>query len=97
MPPGQVRPLTSQYRWHICALLFFATVIAYVDRGVLGFLKDTLQREIGWNAIQYSHILVSFTVAYAIGLGAAGWFTDRVGTRKGLAIAIVADQPVVQI
>ncbi|MGB7762708.1 MAG: MFS transporter [Bryobacteraceae bacterium] len=89
MPPGQVRPLASHYRWYICALLFFATVIAYVDRGVLGFLKDTLQHEIGWNAIQYSHILVSFTVAYAIGLGVAGWFTDRVGTRKGLAIAIV--------
>ncbi|HEY1221259.1 MAG TPA: MFS transporter [Bryobacteraceae bacterium] len=89
MPPGQVRPLTSHYRWYICALLFFATVIAYVDRGVLGFLKDTLQHDIGWNAIQYSHILVSFTFAYAIGLGVAGWFTDRMGTRKGLAIAIV--------
>jgi MFS transporter, ACS family, hexuronate transporter len=89
MPPGQVRPLTSQYRWYICALLFFATVIAYVDRGVLGYLKDTLQHVIGWDDIQYGYILASFKVAYAIGLVGAGWFTDRLGTRKGLAIAIV--------
>jgi ACS family hexuronate transporter-like MFS transporter len=89
MPPGQVRPLTSQYRWYICALLFFATVIAYVDRGVLGYLKDTLQHVIGWDNVQYGYILASFKVAYAIGLVGAGWFTDWLGTRKGLAIAIV--------
>ena len=89
MSPGQVRPLTSQYRWYICALLFFATVIAYVDRGVLGYMKDTLQHVIGWDNVQYGYILASFKVAYAIGLVGAGWFTDWLGTRKGLAIAIV--------
>jgi ACS family hexuronate transporter-like MFS transporter len=81
--------LTSQYRWYICALLFFATVIAYVDRGVLGYMKDTLQHVIGWDNVQYGYILASFKVAYAIGLVGAGWFTDWLGTRKGLAIAIV--------
>jgi len=89
MPPSPARPLASHYRWYICALLFFSTFIAYVDRGVLGYLKDTLQHTIGWNAIQYSHILTSFQIAYAIGLAGAGWFTDWLGTRKGLAIAIV--------
>ena len=81
--------MTSQYRWYICALLFFATVIAYVDRGVLGYMKDTLQHVIGWDNVQYGYILASFKVAYAIGLVGAGWFTDWLGTRKGLAIAIV--------
>jgi ACS family hexuronate transporter-like MFS transporter len=89
MPSGQDRPLTSRYRWYICALLFLATVIAYVDRGVLAYLKDTLQHIIGWDNIQFSYVLASFKIAYAIGLVAAGWFTDRLGTRKGLAIAIV--------
>ena len=89
MPPGQARPLASHYRWYICALLFFATVIAYVDRGVFGYLKDTLQHIIGWNAIQYSYVVASFKIAYGIGLVGAGWFTDRLGTRKGFAIAIV--------
>ncbi len=89
MPPGQNRPAESHYRWYICALLFFATVIAYVDRGVLGYLKDTLQHVIGWDDVQYGYILASFKIAYAIGLVGAGWFTDWLGTRKGLAIAIV--------
>ncbi|MFY9724608.1 MAG: MFS transporter [Bryobacteraceae bacterium] len=89
MPPGQARPSASHYRWYICALLFFSTVIAYIDRGVLGYLKDTLQHVIGWNAIQYSNVLVAFQIAYAIAFVGAGWFTDWVGTRKGLAIAIV--------
>jgi len=89
MPPGQARPSASHYRWYICALLFFSTVIAYVDRGVLGYLKDTLQHIIGWDNVQYGYILASFKIAYAIGLVGAGWFTDWLGTYKGLAIAIV--------
>lgn len=89
MPSGQARPSASHYRWYICALIFFSTVIAYIDRGALAYLKDTLQHVIGWNAIQYSNVLVAFTIAYAIGLVGAGWFTDRLGTRKGLAIAVV--------
>jgi len=89
MSPSQTRPAASHYRWYICALLFFATVIAYVDRGVFGYLKDTLQHEIGWNSIQFGYVVASFKIAYAIGLVGAGWFTDRLGTRKGFAIAIV--------
>lgn len=84
-----VRPARSQFRWVICGLLFFATVVAYVDRGILGYLQETLQKEIGWDSIAYGYIAGSFKVAYAIGLVAAGWFTDRLGTRKAFAIAIV--------
>jgi ACS family hexuronate transporter-like MFS transporter len=83
------RPATSRFRWVICALLFFATVIAYVDRGVFGYLKDYLQRIVGWDSIQYGYISASFKFAYGIGIVGAGWFTDRLGTRKGFSIAIV--------
>ncbi len=89
MPPGQLRPLTSHYRWYICALLFFATVIAYIDRGVLGYLKETLQHVIGWNDVQYGYVAASFKAGYGIAFVVAGWFTDRLGTRKAFAIAIV--------
>src|ERR1035438_2071999 len=83
------RPAESRYRWVICGLLFLATVVAYIDRGILGYLQETLRKEIGWNAISYGYVAASFKVAYAIGLVAAGWFTDRLGTRKAFAIAIV--------
>jgi ACS family hexuronate transporter-like MFS transporter len=84
-----IKPATSRFRWTICALLFFATVIAYIDRGIFGYLKETLQRDIGWDDIAYGNIVASFKLAYGIGLCIAGWFTDRLGTRKGFAIAIV--------
>lgn len=82
-------PAASRYRWVICGLLFFATVVAYIDRGIFGYLKETLQAEMGWDAITYGYIAALFKVAYAIGLVVAGWFTDLLGTRKAFAIAIV--------
>ncbi len=78
----------GSYRWRICALLFFATTINYVDRQVLGVLAPDLQRIIGWNEIEYSQIVVAFQAAYAVGLLAVGGFIDRVGTRIGYAVAI---------
>ena len=78
----------SSFRWVICGLLFFATVIAYVDRGVIGYLEKSLETIIGWNSIQYGYITTAFQIAYAIGLVCAGRLTDRLGTKKGFAIAI---------
>ena len=55
------------YRWHICALLFFAATINYVDRQVIGILKPTLTEAFGWNDERiYSSIVFSFQLAYAI-------------------------------
>jgi ACS family hexuronate transporter-like MFS transporter len=87
--PGEaVLPRIGSYRWRICALLFFATTINYVDRQVLGVLAPDLQRIIGWNEIEYSQIVVAFQAAYAVGLLVVGGFIDRVGTRIGYAVAI---------
>ena len=80
---------TGHYRWIICALLFFATTINYVDRGVVGILKTTLQGEFGWNEIDYSNIVFAFQSAYAIGLMLAGRLMDKVGTKAGYAIALI--------
>ena len=73
----------------ICALLFFATTINYMDRQVLGILAPTLQRELGWSEVQYGAIVSWFTTAYALGLLVAGRIMDRIGVRRGLAAAIV--------
>ncbi len=78
----------SGYRWRICALLFAAISINYVDRAVLGVLAPDLQRIIGWNEIQYSNIVNAFQAAYAIGLLVAGGFMDRVGSRTGYTLSI---------
>ena len=78
-------PPTGWMRWKICALLFFATTINYMDRQILGILAPDLQRSIGWSEVDYGNIIVAFQVAYAIGLLGAGAFMDRFGTRLGYA------------
>ncbi len=78
----------GSYRWTICALLFFATTINYVDRQVLGILAPTLQKDIGWNDIDYGYIVTAFQAAYAIGLLVFGRIIDKVGTKIGYTISI---------
>lgn len=78
----------GSYRWTVCALLFFATTINYIDRQVIGILAPTLQKDIGWNEIQYSYIVFAFQAAYAIGLLVVGRFIDKVGTKIGYTVSI---------
>jgi len=84
--PIQEKMKIGHYRWLICALIFFATTINYVDRAVLGVLAPTLRTEIGWTDQEYGYISAAFTLAYAIGFLFSGWFIDKVGTRLGYTI-----------
>lgn len=81
-------PRVGYYRWRVCAMLLAATTINYVDRQVLGVLAPLLEKEIGWDEVQYSAIITAFQAAYALGLVCAGWVVDRLGTRLGYALAI---------
>ena len=79
----------GRYRWTICALLFFAATINYVDRQVIGILKPTLKSELGWDEIAYSNIVFWFQAAYALGFIFMGRLMDRFGTRKGFSFAVL--------
>jgi ACS family hexuronate transporter-like MFS transporter len=86
--PGMTtRPLLSG-RWVVCALLFGATTINYLDRQVIGLLKPTLQLEFGWNETDYASIVFWFQAAYAAGLLMSGRILDRVGVRAGYGAAV---------
>jgi len=75
-------------RWTICALVFFATTINYLDRAVISLLKSTLENEkIIVGAGAYANVEIVFKIAYAIGLLLAGKFIDKMGTKKGYAWA----------
>ena len=78
----------GRFRWVICALLFFAATINYIDRQVIGILKPTLQAEFGWSEIDYADIVFAFQLAYAVGFLIAGRLMDRVGARVGFTVAI---------
>ena len=77
----------GKYRWTICALVFFATTINYLDRQVISLLKDSLETEFSWTETDYSNIVIAFQLAYAIGLLMAGRIIDKVGTKIGYAVA----------
>ncbi|MCU0635056.1 MAG: MFS transporter [Gemmatimonadaceae bacterium] len=79
----------GRQRWIVCALLFFATTINYIDRQVLGILAPTLQREVGWSESDYGDIVSWFSLAYAIGFLGVGRLIDRIGARRGFAVAII--------
>ena len=81
------QPMT-RHRWVICALLFFATTINYVDRQVIGILKPTLTAEFGWSETDYADIVFWFQAAYALGLLLVGRLIDRVGVKWGYALAV---------
>src|SRR5688500_19158982 len=86
---GEFTARIGRRRWMICALLFFAATIDYVDRQVIGILKPTLQAEFGWSEIDYADIIFAFQLAYAGGFLIAGRMMDRIGARIGFTIAIV--------
>ncbi|MEZ4911924.1 MAG: MFS transporter [Saprospiraceae bacterium] len=79
----------GKYRWTICALLFFATTINYLDRQVLSLLKPTLESEFGWTNSQYADIASAFQFTYAIAMLFAGRIIDTLGTKKGFIWAII--------
>src|SRR6184192_2984265 len=96
MPISRDRPGTAPvsaragyFRWTICGLLFLAATINYVDRQVIGLLKPTLQQQFGWSEIDYADIVFAFQLAYAIGFIFAGSIVDRLGIKRGFALALV--------
>lgn len=80
---------SSRVRWWICALLFFATTINYVDRSVLSVLAPELKKTIGWDDVQFGYINAAFPLAYALGFLVVGWLIDRFGTRAVYAVSLI--------
>src|SRR5215471_3894575 len=78
----------GSFRWMICGLLFLAATINYIDRQVIGILKTTLQSQLGWTETDYGNIVFAFQLAYAIGYVYSGRLMDRLGTKRGFALAL---------
>lgn len=80
---------SSGYRWVVVTLLFFATTINYIDRQIIGLLKDALGKDFNWTETDYSHIVMWFNAAYALGNVLFGIFIDRIGSKKGYTLSII--------
>lgn len=90
---SNVKKVTEQmtkYRWTIVGLLLFSTTINYMDRNVIGYLKDYFCSTdgFGWSATDFSILTSVFTAFYAGFTLIAGFIIDKIGTKLGLAIAL---------
>ena len=87
--PNQPTQKMTNYRWTICAMLFFATTINYLDRQVLSLTwKDFIAPEFHWTNNDYGNITALFSIFYALSMLFAGRFIDWMDTKKGFLWAI---------
>ncbi len=84
-PPIAVR--VGKYRWLVCGLLLAAMIINYVDRQMLGILKPTLSKDMGWSDSDFADVIFWFQGCYAISYLAWGGIVDRIGARIGFGAA----------
>jgi len=88
---GRLRSLhASRFRWVIAALLFLSTVINYIDRQTLNVLAPHLKTQFGWTNTDFAWLVIAFRAAYGGGQMFAGRLLDRLGTRAGLSLTVVA-------
>jgi len=81
----------SNYRWTIVGLLLFSTTVNYMDRNVIGYLKDYFcsTQGFGWSATDFSILTSVFTAFYAGFTLVAGFLIDKIGTKIGLAASLI--------
>src|SRR3954462_7888547 len=82
--------VSTNYRWVVCALLFFATTINYIDRQILALIKPILDEQLKWTNEQFGYTNALFQLSYAVSLLIFGWFVDKYGTKIGYAVSIAA-------
>lgn len=85
---NKIKQKIGNYRYRILAMLLFATTINYFDRSIIGVMAPTLQKLFVWSNEDYANIIISFQVAYAIGMLTMGGIIDKLGTKIGYTVAI---------
>ena len=88
-PTVSTQPSTN-YRWTVCALLFAATTINYIDRQILALIKPILDEQLHWSNEQFGLTNAFFQLSYAFSLMIFGWLVDKYGTKIGYGISIAA-------
>lgn len=78
----------SKFRWGVCALLFAASGLSFLDRQVLSVLAPAITSEFGMSNTAYSRVVFSFALSYTLMFTLGGRLMDITGTRAGLALSV---------
>lgn len=81
--------IAGKFRWVICALLFFACTVNYMDRQVLGLLKPLLSGRFNWSETDYSRMAIFFQASYAIGQILFGPIINWIGTKSAYTLSVI--------
>jgi MFS transporter, ACS family, hexuronate transporter len=81
------RPI-KHLRWYIAILICFASELNYMDRNTLSVLKDTIQKDLGFDNSGYALITATFLWTYAVAYVISGWVVDRLGSRRGFLVFV---------
>src|ERR1041385_8800709 len=79
-------PTPRRARWLMIGLVFWATVINYLDRQTLSVAAPLLREQFHMSNVEYSRVIFAFMLAYTIMNGVSGPLIDRLGTRAGYAL-----------
>jgi ACS family hexuronate transporter-like MFS transporter len=79
----------GKYRWTVCALIFFATTINYLDRQVIGILKPLLESDLNIGEVEYGNIITIFQLFYGFSMLLAGRLIDKFGTKIGYGVSVL--------
>jgi ACS family hexuronate transporter-like MFS transporter len=78
----------NSIRWFVVMMVFVATGLSFLDRQVLSIAIIKIQKEFGFNDVEYGWVNTSFLLSYALMFTVGGWLIDRIGAKKGLAVAV---------
>ena len=79
----------GNFRWTVCALLFFSVAVNYIDRLTIGILKGPLSEKLGWSEVDYGYITAAFSFAYAFGYLFGGRVMDRFGVKRAFPVYVL--------
>src|SRR5512135_227918 len=88
-PPSAGTRGGGGFRWIVCALLFFACTVNYMDRQVLGLLKPDLSRTFQWSETDYSRMAIFFQLAYALGQAGFGSFMNWFWVKRAYSVSVL--------
>ncbi|MEO7659900.1 MAG: MFS transporter, partial [Pyrinomonadaceae bacterium] len=91
---NQITPVDKGFkipglRWIIVGLVFFATLINYIDRLTISVLAPLITKELNLTNTEFGGIATWFLFAYTISQSLSGKLYDRIGIKKGFTVSII--------
>ncbi len=80
---------TTHYRWFVAFLIFFITLINFIDRSAISFVIEPLKKEFQFTDTQFGMILSAFGLGYMLLTALGGWLVDKFGPRTMWPIAAI--------